>query len=258
MITGASSGIGEALARELARRGVAVGLTARRRERLEKLSGELQGEGHRASFAVADVQDGEALHRALDQLESELGPVTLAVANAGFGRPEPPHRFKPGRAANTYDVNFFGMLRLIDWALPRFLERGGGHLAGVASVASYFGLPDSAAYCGSKAAMRVHLQSLRLSLRRHGIAVTTICPGFVVSELTDQNEFPMPFLWPTDRAARRIASALEKRAGEVVFPWQMRLFMGALTRLPASWGEALVRRSMPPARKREPESQGGE
>ena len=123
---------------------------------------------------------------------------------------------------NMYEVNLFGMLRLFDWALPRFLERGDGHLVGVASLASYLGMPNSASYCGSKAAMRVHLQSLRVSLVPYGIAVTTICPGFVESELTDKNKGSMPFMWKTDRAVRLIADAIAARKGEVAFPWQMR------------------------------------
>ncbi|MCB1054120.1 MAG: SDR family NAD(P)-dependent oxidoreductase [Acidobacteria bacterium] len=242
LITGASSGIGEHLARELARRGAKVGLLARREDRLETLARALRDDGAAAGWAEADVTDGPGLAAALDGLEAELGPADVVVANAGFGRPEAPGAFKPGRAAGIYDVNLLGALHTIDWALPRFLERRAGHLVGVASVAAFFGFPDHAAYCGSKAALRVHLQSLRLSLRRHGIAVTTICPGFVESELTAKNRFPMPFLWPTDRAARKIADAIAHRRGEVVFPWQMRCALGLLTRLPTGLAEALAGR----------------
>lgn len=242
LITGASSGIGEFLARELVRRGARVGLLARREERLQQLAEELRGAGGHAAWAVADVTDGPALTEALDRLEGELGPVDVVVANAGYGRPETPSSFKPGRGLAIYDVNLLGALHVVDWALPRFLERGAGHLVAVASVAGFFGLPDNAAYCGSKAALRVHFQSLRLSLRKLGIAVTTICPGFVESELTAKNRFPMPFLWSTDRAARTIADAIERRRGEVVFPWQMRLALGMLTRLPTRLAEAVAGR----------------
>ena len=245
LITGASSGIGAELAREVARRGGRPGLLARRRERLESLAEESRDAGGTTAWAEADVRDGEALHRALDHLEEELGGSDIVVANAGFGRPEAPSRFKPGRAAVVYDVNLGGMLHTIDWALPRFLERRAGHLVGVASVASYLGLPASAAYSGSKAAMRLHLQSLRVTLHRYGIRVTTICPGFVQSELTDNHDIPMPFLWPTGRAVRRIADDIEKNRGESVFPWQWKWIFGLATRLPASWAEAVLRRQAP-------------
>ncbi len=247
VITGASSGIGACLARELARRGARVGLLARREERLRQLADEIEQAGGRAAWATADVTDTEALERALDAVETELGGVDVVVANAGYGRPEVPKKHQPGRSLEMYDANLLGMLRAIDWALPRFVERRGGHLVGVASVASFVGFPNSASYCGSKAAMRVHLQALRVSVHRYGIAVTTICPGFVKSELTDQTSYRMPFLWETDRAARKIADAIEKRRGLVVFPWQMQLLTIAATRwVPTRVLEWVMRRSGDP------------
>jgi len=253
-ITGASSGIGAYLARELYRRGARIGLLARRREMLQELALELEPEGGgRVAWAVADVTDGEALEHALDELEVALGGVDIVVANAGFGRPEPPHHFQPGSALKMYDTNLFGMLRVIDWALPRFLGRRSGHLVGVASVASYIGLTNSASYCGSKAAMRVHLQALRLSLRRYGIAVTTICPGFVESELTAKARYEMPFLWATSRAARTMAEAIARRKSEVIFPWQMKIFVVLAVRfLPRAWLEALLGRYSPRPQDQDP------
>lgn len=222
LLTGASSGIGEELARELVRRDARVGLIARRAERLEALGEDL---GDAAAWRAADVTDSAGLGRALEALAEELGGADVVVANAGIGGYEKPSRFEPGRGLCVYDVNLMGMIRTFDWALPRFLEAGRGHLVSIASVASYFGMPHHAAYCGSKAAMRVHCQSLRVSLRPHGIAVTTVCPGFVDSELTDRFRGPMPFKWATDRAARRIRRAIEAEEAEVVFPWQMRAFV---------------------------------
>ncbi len=246
LITGASSGIGAFLARELSRRGARVGLLARREDPMRELSEELQQAGGQAAWARADVADDEQLFRALDHLDRELDGTDMVIANAGYGVPELPKRFQPGVSAKMYDVNLFGMLHLIDWALPRFLEARRGHIVGVASVASYIGLPQNPSYCGSKAAMRVHLQSLRTTLKPHGIAVTTICPGFIKSELTAKAKFPMPFIWETDRAARYIADALEKRRGEVVFPWQMLLFKQLLVRLmPVSLLEAMIGRKPP-------------
>lgn len=240
-ITGASSGIGAFLAEELASRGAAVGLLARREDRLRELTAKLRAAGHTAAWAKADVLDMAVLGGACDQLERELGGVDVVVANAGYGQPETPHRFKPGASVALYDTNVLGMLRLFDWALPRFLERRSGHLVGIASLASYVAFPNSASYCGSKAAMRVHLQGLRVSLVRYGIAVTSICPGFVRSELTDQVKQKLPFFWETDRAARRIADAIEKRRGEVMFPWQMAWLLRIASRLPTPLVEAVLR-----------------
>ncbi|MEM8960433.1 MAG: SDR family NAD(P)-dependent oxidoreductase [Acidobacteriota bacterium] len=242
IITGASSGIGASLAHECARRGANLGLLARRTDRLEALAEELAPTGVNVAWASADVTDDDGLSQALDQLEAELGQVDIMVANAGYNRPEGASDFKPGRGLAIYDVNLLGTLRAFDWALPRFLEQGSGQLVGVASVASFFGLPGNAAYCGSKAAMRYHMQSLRLTFKRKRIAVTTICPGFVESELTGKmkGKFPMPFMWPTAKATRKIADAIEQRRAEVVFPWQMRLGVGLITRLPRPVAEKLI------------------
>jgi short-subunit dehydrogenase len=253
-ITGASSGIGAALAQELHRRGAFVGLIARRADRLQELAKVLEPEGGgRVAWEAVDVTDGPALRESLERLEEALGGVDVVIANAGYGRPEPPHRFRPGNSLQMYDTNLFGMLRLIDWVLPRFLERRGGHVVGVASVASYMGLTNSASYCGSKAAMRVHLQALRLSLRRYGIAVTTLCPGFVESELTAKARYRMPFLWDTPRAARRIVGAIERRRSEVIFPWQMKLLVWFITRaVPRSMVEYLLGHYSPRPQDQEP------
>lgn len=245
LITGASSGIGEYLAREVVRRGGRAGLIARREERLAALADELQessGRPNAAAWAEADVRDAEALDAALSSTADALGGADVVVANAGYSIVEKPREHKPGRAVNLYDVNLLGMLRTFDWAIPRFVERGEGHLAGIASVASFFGAPGMSAYCGSKAAMRIHLQGLRVVLAKHGVKVTTICPGFVESELTDEYPGTMPFLWKTDRAARKIADSLEKNRGEVVFPWQMKMLVRIFRCLPPSWTEVLLSR----------------
>ncbi len=254
LITGGSSGIGAALAREAARRGARVGLLARREKRLRQLAAELSATGAQAAWARGDVTDGEGLHRALDALAAELGGADVLVANAGYAHPEYPQRCETGSALKLYDTNLLGALRTIDWALPRFLEAGSGHLVGMASIASFLGFPNSASYCGGKAAMRIHLQSLRVSLKSHGIAVTTVCPGYVKSELTQTVSYRMPLLWETDRAARKIADAIERRRGELIFPWQLGLAVETIRRLlPTTWTERLMARfANPPERVNDP------
>ncbi len=241
VLTGGSSGIGAFLARELAQRGARVGLLARRQDRLEQVVDSIREQEGVAFWRLADVVDEKALHEACDGLAVELGGCDIVVANAGYGEPESLSRYVPGRAAAMYRTNLMGMLSLIDWALPRFLDARAGHVVGIASVASYFGLPRSFSYCGSKAAIRIHLQGLRVSTRSLGIAVSTICPGFVESELTAERKV-LPFLWPTDQAARRIADAMERRRAEDVFPWQMKLIVSLLTRFPLGFREWILRR----------------
>ena len=250
LISGASSGLGAEMARHFARRGAKLGLLARREDRLQELKDQITAEssGVQVAYQVADVTDREGFEAALDRLRDELGGADVIVANAGYGRPEPPHRHKPGAAARMYETNLFGMLYMIDWALPSMLERGDGQIVGVASLASYQGLPNSPSYCGSKAAMRIHLQSLRLSLVPYGIGVTTICPGFVETELTAENRFAMPFMWKVERAAKLMVDAIEDRRGEVAFPWQMQLILGTLRRLPNGLREWVLGRSTPKKR----------
>lgn len=245
LITGASSGIGEGLAREVVARGGRVGLLARRAERLEALAAELRDAGGTAAWAAADVTDSEGFAASLDRLSEELGSTGIGadviVANAGTNLPENPSKFKPGTSPKLYDLNLLGMVRMIDWVLPRYLEAGRGHIVGIASLASYYGLPGNPSYSGSKAAMRIHLQSLRVTLKRRGIRVTTLCPGFVKSELTEGVQHRMPFLWETDRAVHLIANAIEKDRGEVAFPWQMRWIVKTLRLLPTGLSEWMVR-----------------
>lgn len=243
ILTGASSGIGAALAAELARRGMRVGLVARREERLRQVADEIRSAGGTAAWATADVTDRSRLFAACDALTEELGGPDLVVANAGYAIVEKPTEVEVGAARALYDTNVGGMLELFDWATPKLVERGSGHLAGVSSVASYLGLPGTASYSGSKAAQRIHLQALRVTLARRGIAVTTICPGFVESELTERSKLPMPFMMETPRAARIIADALEGRRRQIVFPWQMKLVTLAARWLPLPVMERLLQRA---------------
>lgn len=245
LITGASSGIGAQLAREVVDRGGRAGLIARREERLDALARELEessGRADAAAWAAADVRNGDALSAALSKTAEELGGADVVVANAGYSIVEKPREHKPGRAVNLYDVNLLGMLRTFDWAIPGFVERRSGHLVGISSLASFFGAPGTPSYCGSKAAMRIHLQGLRVTLKKYGVHVTTICPGFVESELTDEYGGKMPFLWKTDRAGRKIADAIEANRGEVSFPWQLKVLIKVFGCLPTSWLEALLSR----------------
>lgn len=216
IITGASSGIGAALARELSRRGHSLALLARRADLLDALVAELPGQ---AVALPCDVTDSAAVRDAV----ARAGPFDLAVANAGVGIAFPASKFNLAEAEQMVRVNVFGTMVLFDAVIPGMIERRAGHFAGVASLAGHRGLPTSAVYSATKAAMQSFLEASRIELAPYGIAVTTINPGFVVSPMTSKNKFKMPFLMSAERAARIIADGLAKRARVVEFPLPLSL-----------------------------------
>lgn len=234
VITGASAGIGAALAEELARRGWAVGLVARRAELLEALATKIRAGGGKAAWASADVTDRDGLAEAIRALEAELGAADLLVANAGTGNPVSAKKVPVDLWMSVLRLNVDGVVYSVAAVLPGMLERRRGHLAVVSSIAGYRGLPRSGAYSASKAAVTTFFEALRLELKSSSIAVTAIHPGFVATPLTSKNRFPMPFLMTAERAARLIADGLERRRSDITFPWQMRWLM-AVVRLLPNW-----------------------
>jgi short-subunit dehydrogenase len=223
IITGASSGIGWAVARLLASKKCKVGLIARRQEKLEELAGLIRQEGGTAAVAVADVSNRQQTLAAIEAIRNQLGPVDLLFANSGVGRPTPLEPLEMDKVENMIRVNIFGVIYAIEGVLPEMLQRGKGHLAAVSSLASYKGFPGESGYCASKAFINVYMEGLRIQLRNRGIAVTTICPGFVKTAMTDVNEFPMPWLMSAEKAARKIVRALARRRKVYNFPWQTTL-----------------------------------
>lgn len=228
VITGASSGIGWALARALAAEGCKVGLTARRREPLADLVGQIEKTGGCAAFAVADVAEREQIIAAIHDLAARLGPIDLLIANAGVGAPTIVEPFNISDIEKMFRVNVLGMIYSLEAVLPQMLERRRGHLAAISSLAAYKGLPGESGYTSSKAAVNVFIDGLRVQLRSKGIAVTTICPGFVLTPMTEVNEFKMPGLLTAEAAARRIVRALKRKRKVYNFPWQMALLMKLL------------------------------
>jgi short-subunit dehydrogenase len=225
VITGASSGIGWSLAKVLAGQQCRVGLVARRQDRLEALAAEIRAQGGTAALAAADVADRAETLRAIHSVRDQLGPVDLLVANAGVGAPTLLDPMNVPQIETMFRVNLFGVVYSIEAVLPEMLKRRRGHLAAVSSLAAYKGLPGESAYCASKAAVNTYMEGLRIQLRSHNIAVTTVCPGFVKTPMTDVNTFKMPWLMGADEAARRIAKALRRRKKVFNFPWQTTLLL---------------------------------
>lgn len=239
-ITGASSGIGRELALEIARRGSDVALLARRREALEETAASVEGLGRKAVALPCDVRDRAAVLAAIAEAASRLGPIDLLVANAGIGVPLSASRWDGSRVAETFEVNVLGAAHAFEAVLPGMLERGRGHLVGVSSLAAWRGVPGHGPYGASKAAMNVMLESLRAELAPRGVAVTTICPGFVRTPMTARNKFRMPFLMEPEEAARRIARAIAARRRVYAFPWPFSWIVRAAAHLPAAIGDRLL------------------
>ncbi len=242
VVTGASSGIGKGIARALAESGYRLGLIARRTELLDQLARELVSQhGITAATATSDVGNRDELLAAFRALKEQLGPVDLLVANAGLGGPDQLDPFASRVFEDMFRVNVLGVVYSIEAVLPDMLVRGSGHLAAVSSMGAFKGMPGSAAYCASKAAVSTLMESLRIELCGRGIRVTTICPGFVKSEMTAVNTFRMPGLLDADDAGRRIVRAIRRNKKVFKFPWQMRLLM-PLVRIAPDW---LLARFMP-------------
>jgi short-subunit dehydrogenase len=221
MITGASSGIGEGLALELARRRAAVGLVARRAERLSELVKKLEAGGGKALALDADVNNVEELRKQADCLRSAFGPIDVLIANAGIGTISPALDLRTEDVAAVFKVNVLGAVNSVAAVLPEMISRRQGQLVAMSSLSAYRGLPKSAAYCASKAAVSSFFESLRIDLRDSGVDVTIIHPGFIKTPLTSGRVSKMPYLMELDTAVEKIIRAIEKRKKSYAFPWQL-------------------------------------
>ena len=236
LVTGASSGIGAALARRLAASGTEVALLARREDLLASLRDELSRAGGKARSYPGAAARPEAGVEAVRRADDELGGLDLVIANAGIGHSRWAGKLSWEDLAPTLSVNVAGAAATLVAVLPRMVERRRGHVVGVSSLAGYRGMPRSAAYSASKAFLSTFLESLRVDLRGTGVAVTDVRPGFVRTPMTATNRFPMPFLIDVEPAARTIVEALERRAPVVAFPRAMAAITGSARLLPnAVW-----------------------
>ncbi|MFI5453940.1 MAG: SDR family NAD(P)-dependent oxidoreductase [Isosphaerales bacterium] len=241
IVTGASSGIGKALALRLGVDGYRVGLIARRRDELEAVAAAIAAAGGAAVPAVADVGDRAALRAAIAEIEGRLGRTDVMVANAGFGAPTQLDPLNTQDVEQTIRVNLLGVIYSVEAVLPGMLARGRGQLLAISSLAAFKGLPGESAYCASKAAVNAYMEGLRIALRPRGVVVTTVCPGFVQTRMATMNS-TMPFLMSADAAARRIARLIARRLGGVrCFPMPMALLMSLIARLPDAVVARLIR-----------------
>jgi len=243
LITGASSGIGEAMARAYAAEGRTLLLTGRNAERLAGVAASCRDAGGVVHSAIADVADRDGMRELLNRWDREHG-IDLVVANAGIAGGD--HR---GQALDVVDeetvrdifaINMAGVLNTVMPLVDPMCRRGQGQIAIMSSLAGFRGMPSAPAYGASKAAVRSWGEGLRGRLAPHGVAVNVICPGFVVSRITDANSFRMPMLMEADRAARIIKRELARNTARIAFPWPMYAAVWLINAMPVSWSDWLL------------------
>jgi len=239
-LTGASSGIGEALVAPLVQSGARLALTARRQDRLEEIARITRRPDRDLLVVVADVTDRDAVHRAVRAIEEQLGGIDLAIFNAGIGRSIRVESFNAADFVEVIHTNLLGPLYGLEAVLPGMLARGSGHIAAVASLAGYLAAPSLAGYGTSKAALIHAFESLRFDLAPHGIGVTLINPGFVRTHMTTSTAVWRPGLMDADRAAAIIVRGLALGRKEIYFPAWLTWTLRALRLLPAPLFDRLV------------------
>ena len=240
-ITGASSGIGAALARHYGARGATLGLLARRAGPLQALAAEFGG-AH--GVYAADVGDAVAVAAAATDFMQRFGVPDLVIANAGISVGTLTQEAGDHDAIlRVFEVNVFGLINSLAPFVTAMTTAGRGTLAGIASVAGIRGLPGAGAYSASKAAVISYLESLRVELRGSGVRVVTVAPGYIETPMTAVNDYPMPFILPVDVAARRIARVIDSGRSYAVVPWQMAFVARLLRLLPNGLFDTLFARA---------------
>lgn len=241
LITGASSGIGEALARAYAAPGVTLALTGRDRARLAAVAESCRAMGAVVRAEALDVRARERLAAWITEADG-AAPLDLAIANAGVSAGTGGGAETAEQARRILDTNVGGVIDTVLPAVELMRPRGHGQIAIMASLAAFRGFPGAPAYCAGKAAVRVWGEALRGELHEAGIGVSVICPGYVKSRMTAANEFPMPLLMEADRAARIIRRGLARNRARIAFPWRLYAAVWLISALPPSLTDPLLRR----------------
>ena len=232
VISGASGGLGLALAQHYLEQGAAVGVVARRADLLHSLAGQFPLQVY---LYALDVRDASAMRSAAQDFISRCGVPDIVIANAGVSVGTLTEHVEDTDAfQQVMDINVLGAVKTFQPFLLAMRDAGCGSLVGIASVAGFRGLPGAGAYSASKAALISYLESLRVELRGSGVRVVTVCPGYVKTPMTETNPYPMPFILEADRAARRIARVIEQGKSFAVVPWQMAL-VGRMLKLLPNW-----------------------
>lgn len=239
LITGASSGIGEALARCYAAPGRRLALGGRDGPRLQAVADACRGRGAEVSTRVLDVEDHAGM-AAWVLAEDDAAPLDLVIPAAGVMGEAGAVGSDPALGRKIFGVNVGGVLNTVDPILPRLRQRRRGRICVIASLAGLVGIPRHPCYSGSKAALVIMGDAWRAALRPYGVSVSVVCPGYVATPMVAPNGFRMPFLITAESAARRIAAAVQAGRGRVYFPWTLGVAAWLLQALPPRLGRLLV------------------
>jgi short-subunit dehydrogenase len=239
VITGASSGLGEALAKIYAERGVTLGLLGRNTEKLEALAMYCRARGTEVIIAGVDVCDEAAMTDWLAHFDADH-PIDLIIANAGISGGTAGGTESPEQTRRIFDVNVTGVFNTVLPVIAWMQMRKRGHIALISSIAGFRGLGSAPAYCASKAAVRAWGEGLRLELKPHGINVSVVCPGFIKTPMTAVNPYPMPFIMEAEEAALRIKTGIEKNRPRIAFPLPMSIPMWLLSCISPRLADVLV------------------
>jgi len=238
LITGASSGIGEALAKDYAKPGIVLSLTGRNQERLAEVAVACEQQGATVATTVLDVKDAAQLKTWIEARDAAV-PLDLVIANAGISNAGTERNEQFDR--EIFTINLFGVLNTVYPAISIMQQRQHGQIVLMSSMAGIIhGFPRAPAYCASKAAVKSFGEALRNKLRSSGIEVSVVCPGFIKTPLTRVNKYHMPFLMTVEKASQIIIRGLASNKGLIAFPWQMRFLLWILRLLPHKWAERLV------------------
>jgi len=240
-ITGASTGIGAEVARQLAREGYTVAVSARSADKLQVMAGDNYGAGRIIAYPL-DVTDQSAVQQTVEKIIRDCGSIDLAMLCAGTYTPDDAEHLDVAAIESQFRLNVMGTVHALGSLLPVMRHKPAAHIAVVASVAGYRGLPRAIGYGGTKAALINMVEAMKLDCDVLGIKLQLICPGFVQTPLTDKNTFPMPFLISVEEAGRTIVRGLKSNRFEIVFPTPMAIFMKVLRWLPYRLFFPLVRK----------------
>lgn len=240
-ITGASSGIGKALAIHLDKLGATLALSGRNETALASLKQSLKSTKH--IVVTFDVTNKEANIDAANTINQQLGGIDIVILNAGISEYSDIENFNSDVYEKLIKTNYLSVIYGIEGALPHLKQSSHPHIAGMCSIASYAGLPQSSPYTASKAAVRNVLQGLRFDLERYNTPVSTVCPGFIKTPLTDKHNFKMPFIMPPEKAAKLICKGIAKQKHEIHFPKIMSFGQKLLASLPSKLYHKLVLRA---------------
>jgi short-subunit dehydrogenase len=246
LITGASSGIGRAMAVEFAKEKNKIAITGRREDKLRETAEQIEKEGGEALVLAGDTSEPQTVARHYGEIYEKWGGLDWAILNAGISLRNPGTKFSAEIYKKTFETNVLGAAYWLEAIIPDMVKAKNGVIAGISSLAGFVGLPQSGAYSSSKSALLILLESLRVDLAASNVSVITICPGFIKSEMTDKNDpRDMFFVLDAQTGARKIIQAIKKKKRLFYFPWPLALPMACiLPNLPRVAYDFIARRAI--------------